>query len=196
MKARAACLAFLPLSILLAQSAQAKKQPLEGYRFGLQGGVVYGTSDTFKYFSDKKMGFTIGGQVTRDLRTPLQRLRARVDLTTLPKATVRTGSGPGRLEDNTITGLAAGLDYLHFLQDGPEGLYLAGGLAVFNWKQDSSLTGATTSLNPGIAAGAGWQFNRDWSVEVRATWSRWDTNQRPVTNHNAGTLSFQVGCRF
>lgn len=196
MKIHAAALALLPVSVLLAQGASARKPVLEDYRYGLQGGLVFPASDTFKYFSDKKMGFSIGGQVTRDLKTPVQRLRARVDLTFLPKASVRSMAGSGRIEDDTITGIAVGLDYLHFIEDKPLGFFLAGGLTLSNWKQDSSLTGAETSTNPGVAVGGGWQFDRNLGIEARATWSRWNTNIRPDTTHNAVTFGLQASYRF
>lgn len=193
---KSAVLAVLPFSLLLAQGTAAKKPAMEDYRYGLQGGLVFPASDTMKYFSDKKMGFSIGGQVTRDWMTPGQRLRARIDLTFLPKASVRSLNGSGRVEDDTVTGFAVGLDYLHFIEGKPLGFFLAGGLTLSNWKQDSSLTGAETSTNPGIALGAGWQFDRNLGLEARATWSRWSTNIRPETTHNAAAFSLQAAYRF
>ena len=196
MKIKAISVAVLSVSVLTAQGASAKKQPMEGFRFGLQGGVVIPTTDSFKYLSDQKPGVAFGGQCTWDVKTAFQRLRARVDVTMFPQASVKSMNGSGRMEDNTIRGISAGLDYIHFLSNKPEGWFLSGGLALANWTQDSSLDGAKTSTNLGIAAGAGWQFNRDFSLEARGTWSRWSTNFRSETIHNAGSFNLEASYRF
>ena len=196
MMLKSAVLALLPLTTLLAQTAPAKKQPMESYRFGVQVGLAFPGTDSVKYLSDKKMGFVFGGQCTWDVVDAGQRLRARLDFTMFPQASVKTLSGTGRLEDNTVTGIAVGMDYLYFVDGKPLGFFLAGGLTLNNWKQDSSLTGATTSTNLGIAAGGGWQFNRDLSLEARLAWSRWNTNFRPESTHNLGTVNLVASYRF
>ena len=174
----------------------AKSAPrLEGLRWGVQVGIATPTTDTFKYFSDKGTGFVIGAQATWDWTVDM-RWRARVDYTAFPKATVNSLAGHSVREDNSITGITAGLDHLYFWSGKPEGFYTTVGVALTNWKQGTNTTGDTTKTSLGLAAGMGAQFNKAFGLELRATWARWDTNIVPTTIHNAGTLNLEGSYRF
>lgn len=175
--------------------APAKPAALEGFRFGIQGGLVSATTDSTKYLTDKKMGFVVGLQGTVDVLRG-QRLRGRLDFTSFPKATVPTLHGGGGPEDDTISAMALGLDYMIFFAGRPEGGYWTGGAALTSWKQDASPGETKTHTSIGLATGLGWQFNRTFGLEGRATWARWQTNFRPSTIHNAGTLSLEASVRF
>jgi hypothetical protein len=175
--------------------AVAKTGEREGLRFGLQVGVAFPTTKTFKYYSDKSMGFVFGAQMTWDLAVD-RRLRARVDFTKFPKETVQSLAGLAKPEESSITGVSGGVDYLWFTQGKPEGFYLAGGLGISQWNQDTNTTGNTKDSSLGFAAGLGWQFNKTFGVELRGTWSRWETNIKPSTIHNAGTLNLEGSFRF
>ena len=168
---------------------------LEGLRWGVQVGVAFPTTKTFKYFSDHSTGFVIGGQATWDWQVD-KRWRARLDYTAFPKATVSSLAGLKAQEGNTITGLTGGIDYMYFWSGKPEDFYTVVGVSLAHWSQDASTTGSKTDTSLGLAAGAGWQFNKAFGLEARATWSRWETNIEPRTIHNAGTLNLEASYRF
>lgn len=199
---------FLSLSLLtgLALHADDAPQPdaalapqvapkLDSFRWGVQVGLAFPTTKTFKYFSDSGTGFVIGGQVTWDWQVD-KRWRARIDYTAFPKVTVNSLAGPFSREDNTVSGVTGGIDYLYFWQGKHEGFYTTVGVALAHWTQSTSTTGDNSDTSLGLAAGAGWQFNRNFGLEARATWSRWQTNIVPTTTHNAGTLNLEGSYRF
>jgi opacity protein-like surface antigen len=185
----------------LSLAAQAKPKPkaapvLEDFRFGVQVGLASGTTDSVKYLTDKKQGYVVGVQGTWAVLSPSHLLRARLDLTNFPSATVTSLNGTGRREDNTIKAMALGLDYLFFTRGLPEGFYLTGGGALTQWKQDNNSGDSKTHNAVGVALGLGWQFNRTFGLEMRTNWARWQTNFRPGTIHNAGTANLEASFRF
>jgi hypothetical protein len=167
----------------------------EGLRFGLQLGFAFPTTDTFKYYSDKSMGMVFGAQMTWDLKAD-RRLRGRVDFTKFPKKSVGSLAINGKKEDATITGVTGMIDYIWFTDGKPEGFYVTGGLGIAQWNQDTSTTGNTKDSSLAFAGGLGWQFNKTFGLELRSTWSRWETNIKPSTIHNAGTLNLEGSFRF
>jgi len=180
-----------------AAPAKPKVAKPEDFRFGIHAGLVSGTTDSVKYTTDKKQGFVLGVEGTWDLKTFKDRLRARLDFINFPSATVSTLDGTGRREDSKVAAVVGGLDYIHFFNDEkPEGFYLTGGMVLGNWKQGVSNTFDNTRTGAGFAAGLGWQINKDFGIEGRATWQRWDTNFMPRTVHNAGTASLEASYRF
>jgi hypothetical protein len=177
--------------------AKAKVAAPEDFRFGIHGGLVSGTTKSVKYTTDEKQGFVFGLQGTWDLESFKHRLRARLDFISFPGVTVRTLSGRPGSEDSKVSAVVGGLDYIHFFNDErPEKFYLTGGVVLGNWKQGVSNTYDNTRTGGGFAVGLGWQFNKDFGIEGRATWQRWDTNFMPRTVHNAGTASLEASYRF
>jgi len=178
----------------------AKPKPkapvLEEFRFGVHLGLASGITDSVKYLTDKKQGFVLGLQGTWDVAAPGHRLRARLDFTSFPSATVQSLNGTARREDDTVKALAVGLDYLYFFKHLPEGWYATGGGTINNWKQDNDSGDSKDHNALGVALGLGYQFNRTFGLEARGTWTRWQTNFRPGSIHNAGTANLEASFRF
>lgn len=174
--------------------AKPKEKP-EELRWGLHFGLALPTTKTFRYYSDKGIGFVLGGQATWDVALE-KRLRARLDYTAFPKVTVASQSLVSSAEGNTITGLSAGLEYLYFWAGRPQDFYSVLGVSLSHWSQDASTTGSKSKTSPGLSLGGGWQFTKAFGLEARATWSRWETNQEPRTVHNAGTVNLEASYRF
>lgn len=190
-------LALAGVSLAAQDKPKPKAAPaMEDFRFGVQVGLASGTTDSVKYLTDKKQGFVLGVQGTWDAFSAGQRFRARLDLTTFPSATVPSLNGTGRREDNTIKATSLGVDYLMFLHGRPEGFYVALGAAVNQWKQDNDSGDSKSHNAVGLAAGLGWQFNKTFGLEARTNWTRWQTNFRPGSIHNAGTANLEASFRF
>lgn len=188
---RASSLLFLLTLPVLAQSPEAS-------RFGLQGGLAFPLSVSTRDITDGSVGFTLGGQLTWD-RVKGQRFRARLDYTAFPEKDFHRPGAVYRSR-GTLKGLAAGIDYLYFLEGKPQGAYLCGGLSINQWKLDATTfytTGqgseGTTKTGPGVAVGAGWQFNRNLGLELRATWSKWEWSRE---QNNAVLAVAELNYRF
>ena len=142
----------------------------EGPRFGLQAGLNLPQSD-LKDAVDDKVGFTIGAQVTFDLRGG-HMVRPRLDYTWFPEYRM---SRSGASASAKFSNLSLGADYLYFVEGRPQGFYVTGGLALVHWKGEASYSipgigsGSTdeTTNKLGLAAGVGYQFNKTVGAEVR-----------------------------
>lgn len=155
-------------------------------RFGLQAHVNAPMGD-LKDLVDNKAGLGGGAHVTWDFMEG-QQLRARVDGIGFPDATVFGVK-------NTVSEVSGGIDYLYFLE-GKTGFYLTGGLSANRWKVEADVAGlgkySNTTTKGGLAAGAGYAFNGNLSVEARFTTSKFD--QRLITDSSAN--AFQVAALY
>lgn len=141
----------------------------EGPRFGLQAGLNLPQSD-LKDAVDDKVGFNLGAQVTFDLRGG-HMLRPRLDYTWFPEYRVSDLGGSAEVK---FSALSLGGDYLYFVEGKPQGFYVTGGLALVQWKVEASgsflgigFSSSETTNKLGLAAGAGYQFNKTVGAEVR-----------------------------
>ncbi|MBI4913929.1 MAG: outer membrane beta-barrel protein [Acidobacteria bacterium] len=194
---RAHALILLPLAALALQAQ-------EPTRYGIQGSLLFPTSDSTKEFTDKSMGFSIGAQSTWDLQKG-QRLRGRVDYTVFSEKSINGGFGfdqrsiSGYTQSGKLTGISGGVDYLYFFEGKPLGWYLAGGLTLNAWKAEATYSGKRTGsesrskTTPGIAGGVGWQFNKNLGLEARGTWSHWEYNR---SDNNATFFGVELNYRF
>lgn len=141
----------------------------EGPRFGLQAGVNLPQSD-LKDAVDSKAGINIGAHMTLDFRGG-HMLRPRVDYTWFPEYSVSSGGASASVK---FSNLSLGADYLYFVDGKPQGLYFTGGLALVQWKGESSVSvpgygvsASETTTKLGLAAGVGYQFNKTVGGEIR-----------------------------
>lgn len=174
----------LTLAALSAPALGAQEAP----RFGLQAGLNLPQAD-LKDAVDDKVGVNIGAHMALSFKGG-HMLRPRVDYTWFPEHTM---SGGGASVSVKFSGLSLGSDYLYFVDGTAQGLYFTGGLALIQWKAESSASflgssasGSETTTKLGVAAGLGYQFNRTVGAELRYQTSKaWegtlDTLQAGVT---------------
>lgn len=176
-----------PRLAVLALALSAGLARAEDPRFGVQ---VHGNIPTgdLKDAVDSKLGVGGGAHVTFDLGNG-HVVRPRLDYVFFPEATVSAIK-------NKVNCLSAGADYLYFLAEKPEGLYLTAGLALHHWKVDATAAGISasdTSNKPGFSAGLGYNFNSSFGAEVRYLASKYGAGSRDIT---ANALQVGVTLRF
>lgn len=133
----------------------------ESYRLGVQGLVNVPLGD-LRTFVDSKPGPGVGVHCTFDLHDG-HMIRPRMDYSTFPEASFTTIK-------QSANNVSVGADYLYFIAEKPERLYLIFGLSAVKWKfntnnADIKVTSSTTKF--GLAAGAGYQWNATLGTEVR-----------------------------
>jgi hypothetical protein len=172
---------------LLALTLPVGLARAEDPRFGVQ---VHGNIPTgdLKTAVDSKLGVGGGAHATFDLGDG-HMIRPRIDYTFFPEATVSTIR-------NKVNDLSLGADYLYFLEGKPTGVYLTGGLSLNHWKVDASsslgsFSGSSNKL--GVAAGAGFNFNRTFGAELRFITSKYGSGSTDVT---ANVIQAGVTLRF
>lgn len=135
----------------------------ESTRLGVQGLINLPLSD-LKTYVDSKPGPGVGAHLTFDLHDG-HMLRPRLDYNTFPEA-----SFTNTTTKQSASNLSLGVDYLYFIGEKPERLYVTVGLAAVRWSLNhtdpgSDVTHSTTKA--GLAAGIGYQWTATLGTEVR-----------------------------
>ena len=167
------------LALITATLAAPALCAQDAPRFGLQAGLNLPMGD-LKDAVDSKVGLNIGAHMALDFKGG-HMLRPRVDYTWFPEYSV---SGGGASASTKFSSLSLGADYLYYVDGRPQGLYFTGGLALVQWKAESSASylgisasGSQTTTKLGLAVGAGYQFNKTVGAEVRYQMSKaWEGN--------------------
>ncbi len=171
----------------LAMALSTGLAQAEDPRFGVQ---VHGNIPTgdLKDAVDSKLGLGGGAHVAFDLGRG-HGIRPRLDYVFFPEATVSAIK-------NKVNSLSVGADYLYFLAEKPEGVYLTAGLALHHWKVDATAAGVSvsdTSNKPGFSIGAGYNFNSSFGAEFRYLASKYGAGSKDIA---ANALQFGVTLRF
>ena len=150
---------FLSLALVAATALGLQAQDV---RFGVQATVNQPQSD-LKDAVDSKLGFGVGAHALVDFGGG-HALRPRVDYLWFPEYKPAPGVSL------KVNNLSAGADYLYFVEGKQEGVYFTGGLSVNRWKAEAGFMGfgsSDTTTKLGVAAGLGYQFNRNLGAELR-----------------------------
>jgi len=155
-----------PTLISLAILVTAVTLHAESPRYGVQGLVNVPLGD-LKSYVDSNPGPGFGLHGTFDLGDG-HMTRPRLDYSAYPEASFTAVK-------QTASYLSLGGDYLYFIAEKPEGLYLTAGVAGMRWSFEykdptTKVTSATTKV--GLAAGAGYQWNATVGTEARWIYSR------------------------
>jgi opacity protein-like surface antigen len=161
---------FRALALTVAALAAPALSAQEAVRFGLQAGLNLPQSD-LREAVDSKVGFSIGAQVTFDLRD-CHMLRPRLDYAWFPEY---MESSAGGSVSTKFTRTSLGVDYIYFMDGKPQGFYVTAGIAAVQWKAEAnfSISGfgsgsdSETTNKLGLAAGLGYQFNKTVGADLR-----------------------------
>ncbi|GLH74377.1 hypothetical protein GETHLI_28790 [Geothrix limicola] len=150
-----------PTLSALAFLTAALSLQAEAPRYGVQGLVNLPLGD-LKTYVDNNPGPGFGVHGTFDLGDG-HMLRPRLDYSIYPEASFTTIK-------QTAHNLSLGGDYLYFIAEKPEGLYVTAGLSAVRWSFEhkdptSKVTSTTTKV--GLAAGLGYQWNATVGTELR-----------------------------
>lgn len=196
----------LALAALAASALSASE-----FTGGLQLGPAFTTGD-MKTLTDGKTGATLvffglwdlgGGQV---VRARLDGIAASGSPSSFPTSVGAVPMTPG----DTISASTSTLggDYLYFLEGTRErGVYLGAGLGVARNKVDLDIknvggtglnivgTQTTTSLGYGLYAG--YQFNRNWNVELILHGSQFKHSEQGIDfNYSMNAIGLVAGFTF
>ncbi|HJV48423.1 MAG TPA: outer membrane beta-barrel protein [Geothrix sp.] len=145
------------LAFLAATSSLQAEAP----RYGVQGLVNLPLGD-LKTYVDNKPGPGFGIHGTFDLGEG-HMLRPRLDYSLYPEASFTTIK-------QTASNISLGGDYLYFIAEKPEGLYVTVGVSAVRWSfeyKDPATKVTSTTTKAGLAAGVGYQWNATVGTEVR-----------------------------
>lgn len=149
------------LSTLALLAATALSLRAEAPRYGVQGLVNIPLGD-LKTYVDSKPGPGIGVHGTFDLGNG-HMVRPRLDYSVYPEASFASTK-------QTASYLSLGGDYLYFIAQKPEGLYLTGGVAIVRWSfehKDPISKVSSDTTKAGLAFGVGYQWNATVGTEAR-----------------------------
>jgi hypothetical protein len=169
-------------AVLLAMLASAG---LDLSAQNLTGGVYTGLSlpmgdlkDKQYYGTDKALGSHVGGYLDFDL-APHHQLRAHLTFQNFPGSNWVTLGGFHR--KNAFTDFQAGADWIYRFQGRGHGWYTLAGVSLNNFQNDGDYVGVTGPYSApqaylfsdtrsqngriGIRGGAGYSFNRTFSLE-------------------------------
>lgn len=152
-------------------------------QFGVHGGLNAPLGDLDKAL-DGRPGFTLGGHMGLYFGNGHE-VRPRVDFT------YYDGDTPVDNGNITISAWGLGGDYLYYFETRPQGIYLTMGLGVQGWTVDPDNHPSHSKTSLSLAAGAGYRFSRNLSVEARFT-----TAQFQSTNGQANALQVLASFRF
>ncbi len=156
----------------------------EAPRYGVQGLVNIPLGD-LKTYADSKPGPGVGVHGTFDLGNG-HMLRPRLDYSVYPEASFASVK-------QTASYLSLGGDYLYFVAQKPEGLYLTGGVAIVRWSfehKDPISKVSSDTTKAGLAFGVGYQWNATVGTEAR-----WMHSQ-VASGFTADTLQAGITIRF
>lgn len=161
---------FRALVLAAATLAAPALSAQEAVRFGVQVGLNLPQTD-LKDAVDSKLGYTIGAQMTFDLRGG-HMLRPRLDYTWFPDY---TESFAGDSISTKFTRTSLGVDYLYFVDGKPQGFYVTAGIAAVQWKVEVDLSiygygsrsDSETTNKLALTAGIGYQFNKTVGADLR-----------------------------
>lgn len=175
--------AFAALALMLSAGfAQA-----QSIQFGAHGGLNIPMGDLANAL-DNRLGYTLGGHVGIYYGGGHE-LRPRLDYTIFDGGWHPEGNGA--FTQNKIRAWTISADYLYYTENRPLGFYLTGGLGLQAWEvsPDHGASSSNTALN--LSLGAGYRFNRNFSVEGRLT-----TGQFQTQNGQATAAQFLAMYRF
>ncbi|MCE1229038.1 MAG: porin family protein [Firmicutes bacterium] len=158
----------LALLTLLSCGVMASAQTVQ---FGAHGGVNQPIGDLNREV-DGRLGFTLGGHVAFYYGDGHE-LRPYVDVTLY-----NGGWHPVNttFSKSNVTAISGGADYLYYLENRPQGLYLTMGLGLQNWTVSPENAPNRTKTSLGIAAGAGYRMTRNLSAEGRFLLGQFQSN--------------------
>ncbi|WLT31406.1 outer membrane beta-barrel protein [Geothrix sp. PMB-07] len=171
---------FATLTLLTATASLQAEAP----RYGVQGLANIPLGD-LKTYVDSKPGPGFGIHGTFDMGEG-HMLRPRLDYSVFPEASFTT------VKQNASS-FSLGGDYLYFIAEKPEGLYVTLGLSAVRWSfehKDAAIDTTTHTTKVGLAAGVGYQWNATLGTEVR--WLR----SNVASNFKADALQGGVTVRF
>lgn len=149
--------AATPLALLLAGSG-LQAQSTE---YGVQAGIQTPMGDLGNVL-DHSLGYSVGAHMGIYYGQGHE-LRPRFDYQSYSGDWVQEGSGFAK---HDVTSFGLGADYVYYTEQRRQGLYLTMGLG-YNWWSVTGGGGDKSSL--GLAAGAGYRLNQNWSFEARYT---------------------------
>lgn len=150
-----------PLPVLTLLTVAALSLRAEAPRYGVQGLIKVPLGD-LKEYVDSKPGPGFGIHGTFDLGDG-HMLRPRLDYSLFPEASFSS------IKQKAAC-FSLGGDYLYFIAEKPERLYLIAGLSAIRWSFEhtdpvSRVTSNTTKF--GLAGGVGYQWNATVGTEAR-----------------------------
>lgn len=172
------------------------------------GQVSFGRgSDDLETLTDTRNTWSLGAQALIDFGQG-HGLRPRLDFARIKGTASETYPGGIILNmASTLDQYSLGADYLyHFSQNVHAGPYIMGGLGAVatRWhadlsvpKQPVSAEISATKVSPYVQAGLGWQFNRNFGIELRHQFSTFDPNVDIFFNagNQKGRLEVQMARR-
>lgn len=178
---------ILRIGILASSLCLAGAAVAQDVQFGVQGGVNIPFGNLGDAL-DNRPGIQVGGHAGIYYGNGHE-LRPRLDFTYY-----QGGYFPGvhdNLERNTISAWGLGCDYVYYTEMRPQGFYLTMGLGYQWWTVSPREGSDTTNSSLSMAAGAGYRFNRSFSLEGRFT-----TGQFRSDNGQANALQAVASLRF
>ncbi len=154
------CLSSL-IVLATALSLQA-----EAPRIGVQGAFNIPLGE-LKDYVDSKPAAGLGIHGTFDMSGG-HMLRPRLDYAIFPEAALLATK-------QKASTFSLGGDYLYFIAEKPEGLYLTGGVAVMRWvfeQTEPTTTASSNTTKLGLTLGLGYQWNATVGLEARYLRSR------------------------
>jgi len=167
------------LVLLTVPSLQA-----EPPRYGVQGSVSIPLGD-LKDYADSKPAPGVGIHGTFDMGDG-HMLRPRLDYAIYPEAAFASVK-------QKASSLSLGGDYLYFIAEKPEGLYLIGGLSAMRWvfeHKDALTSVNTNSTKIGLALGLGYQWNATVGLEARYVQAHISSSFKAVALQTGVTIRF------
>ncbi|BDU76168.1 outer membrane beta-barrel protein [Mesoterricola sediminis] len=155
--------------------------------FSLELGLARPTSD-LKEYNNGTTGLALGGAFQVDLGDG-HLLRPRISLTRFQETTGYYA----------LSQAALAVDYLYFLEGRAErGFYVDGGLGIASNRYTCSTNPiyAQADERPVFSVGAGYQFNRAWGVEFRASASKFTDRTTVNAVSNVQFLDVLATYRF
>jgi len=153
---------------------------------GIHAGVNFPLGDLGSAV-DHRPGITVGGHLGIYYGGGHE-LRPRVDYTDYEGGWTPAGDS---FNKNHISAWQVGCDYLYYTETRPQGLYLTMGLGYQWWNVSPDNGPSANKSSLSMAAGAGYRFNRTFSLEARFV-----TGQFQSTNGQANALQFLGSMRF